>query len=134
MSGIVQISPVKSGTLQVYWPEANVLISAARIQSLGSRITTRKCGSKRPTFKRNNFSESAILRPMNDLPRRKSITSRVIRPGVKFEDESYWDTATPEERINAVWELTRFCYFWQTGDTEEPRLQKSITRVIRPNR
>ncbi len=27
MKGIVQIAPVKSGTLQAYWPEANVLIS-----------------------------------------------------------------------------------------------------------
>ncbi len=27
MNGIIQIAPVKSGTLQAYWPEANVLIS-----------------------------------------------------------------------------------------------------------
>ena len=27
MQGIVQLAPVKSGTLQAYWPEANVLIS-----------------------------------------------------------------------------------------------------------
>jgi predicted molibdopterin-dependent oxidoreductase YjgC len=27
MKGIIQIAPVKSGTLQAYWPEANVLIS-----------------------------------------------------------------------------------------------------------
>jgi hypothetical protein len=27
IKGIVQLAPVKSGTLQAYWPEANVLIS-----------------------------------------------------------------------------------------------------------
>ncbi len=27
MNGIVQLAPVKSGTMQAYWPEANVLIS-----------------------------------------------------------------------------------------------------------
>jgi anaerobic selenocysteine-containing dehydrogenase len=27
MNGIIQLDPVKSGTLQAYWPEANVLIS-----------------------------------------------------------------------------------------------------------
>ncbi|HSE87751.1 MAG TPA: molybdopterin dinucleotide binding domain-containing protein, partial [Candidatus Binatia bacterium] len=27
MNGIIQIAPVKSGTLQAYWPEANVLIT-----------------------------------------------------------------------------------------------------------
>ena len=26
MKGIIQLAPVKSGTLQAYWPEANVLI------------------------------------------------------------------------------------------------------------
>jgi anaerobic selenocysteine-containing dehydrogenase len=27
MSGVIQIAPVKIGTLQAYWPEANVLIA-----------------------------------------------------------------------------------------------------------
>jgi anaerobic selenocysteine-containing dehydrogenase len=27
MNGIIQVAPVKPGTLQAYWPEANVLIS-----------------------------------------------------------------------------------------------------------
>jgi hypothetical protein len=27
MNGVIQIVPIKSGTLQAYWPEANVLIS-----------------------------------------------------------------------------------------------------------
>ena len=27
MNGIIRIAPVKSGTLQAYWPEANVLVS-----------------------------------------------------------------------------------------------------------
>ena len=64
---------------------------------------------------------------------RKNISSRIIRAGDDTEDLDL-DLATPEERINAVWELTRFCYFWKTGETIEPRLQKSITRIIRPER
>jgi hypothetical protein len=27
VKGIIQLAPVKSGTLQAYWPEANVLIA-----------------------------------------------------------------------------------------------------------
>jgi hypothetical protein len=27
MNGVIQIAPIKSGTLQAYWPEANVLIT-----------------------------------------------------------------------------------------------------------
>jgi len=27
MNGVIQIAPVKSGTVQAYWPEANVLIA-----------------------------------------------------------------------------------------------------------
>jgi anaerobic selenocysteine-containing dehydrogenase len=27
MSGVIQCAPVKTGTLQAYWPEANVLIA-----------------------------------------------------------------------------------------------------------
>jgi len=41
---------------------------------------------------------------------------------------------TPEERINAVWELTLLCLAWQGDQTVEPRLQRSVSRVQRSGR
>jgi hypothetical protein len=43
---------------------------------------------------------------VNESAKRKRVTSRVIRPGDPLPDSHFWDGATPEERINAVWELT----------------------------
>jgi hypothetical protein len=71
---------------------------------------------------------------MNNSADPKTITSRIIRPGDKVEDESYWDKATPAERINAVWELTLLCLAWQPNRTDEPRLQRSVSRIQRPPR
>lgn len=65
---------------------------------------------------------------------RKRMTARVIRPGDPAGDDADWDTATPEERINAVWELTLLCFAWQGDQTGEPRLQRSVSRVQRSGR
>ncbi len=54
---------------------------------------------------------------------RKNVTSRVIRPGETFSEEHEWANSTPEERINAVWELTLLCLAWQGNLTDEPRLK-----------
>lgn len=62
---------------------------------------------------------------------RKHMTTRVIRPDAPPLDDAGWDTATPEERINAVWELTLLCLAWQGDQTDEPRLQRSVSRVQR---
>jgi hypothetical protein len=62
------------------------------------------------------------------------MTARVIRPGDPPGDESGWETATPEERIDAVWELTLLCLAWQGDQTSEPRLQRSVSRVQRSGR
>jgi hypothetical protein len=40
---------------------------------------------------------------------RKDMTARVIRPGDPPRDDADWENTTPEERINAVWELTLLC-------------------------
>lgn len=71
-----------------------------------------------------------------ELPlHRKNITSRVVRPGEPLlPEEQGWANTTPEERINAVWELTLLCLAWQKGQTGEPRLQRSISRIQRPRR
>ena len=69
---------------------------------------------------------------LNRPAKRKHITSRIIRPGAAVPDEQHWDNATPEERINAVWELTLLCLAWQPNQADEPRLQRSISRIQRP--
>lgn len=65
---------------------------------------------------------------------RKNITSRVIRPGAPLPEESEEEITTPEERINAVWELTLLCLAWQGDEADEPRLQRSVSRIQRPRR
>ena len=45
-----------------------------------------------------------------------------------------WSGTTPEERIEAVWELTQLCLAWEQAKAGEPRLQRSVSRVQRPAR
>ena len=71
---------------------------------------------------------------METSQNRKYTTARVIRPGDPPRDDEGWETATPEERINAVWELTLLCLAWQGDQTGEPRLQRSVSRVQRSGR
>ena len=59
------------------------------------------------------------------------MTSQVIRPGMEPTDDRDFGGATPEERIEAVWELTLLCLAWG-GSDNEPRLQRSVSRVQRP--
>jgi hypothetical protein len=42
-----------------------------------------------------------------------------------------WCSSTPEERMNAVWELTRQSLAFQGLD--EPRLDRSAVRIVRRN-
>ena len=66
--------------------------------------------------------------------KRKYMTARVIRPGDPPSDDADWEAATPEERINAVWDLTLLCLAWQGDQISEPRLQRSVSRVQRSGR
>jgi hypothetical protein len=59
------------------------------------------------------------------------ITSRVIRPGAPAEPENAWEHSTVNERIAAVWELTRQCLAWNRDPKDEPRLQRSVSRIQR---
>ena len=65
---------------------------------------------------------------------RKDVISRVIRRGDPVPEEQEWENSTPEERINAVWDLTLLCLAWQNVQTDEPRLQRSVSRIQRPGR
>jgi hypothetical protein len=61
----------------------------------------------------------------------RQVTSRVIRNASALPADSDWEAATPTERIAAVWELTRQCLAWNRKGDDEPRLQRSISRVQR---
>ena len=70
----------------------------------------------------------------NSLNRKNTMTARVIRAGDPPQDDHDWNMTTPEERINAVWELTLLCLAWQGEQTVEPRLQRSVSRIQRSGR
>lgn len=76
--------------------------------------------------------ESCMIYGVNNSKAPRKITSKIIRPGEQEPEEDYWARATPAERMNAVWELTLLCLQWQAGHNDEPRLQRSISRVQRP--
>ena len=63
-----------------------------------------------------------------------SITSRVVRPGQPVPADRDWLDSTVEERIAAVWELTKLCYAWNQDGPGEPRLQRSISHIQRARR
>jgi len=67
-------------------------------------------------------------------PRPRNIITRVIRKGDRPPKEPDWRETTPEERIEAVWELTLQCLAWRQGAAGEPRLQRSVIRVQRKRR
>ena len=71
---------------------------------------------------------------VNTVSYRSNVITRVIRNGEPLTQESHWDSATPEQRIEAVWELTLLCLAWQGKPADEPRLQRSVSRIQRPQR
>jgi len=66
-----------------------------------------------------------------DMNSRRNIVSRVIRPGTPMPADDGWDAATVNERIAAVWEITRQCLAYNRDPNDEPRLQRSVSRVQR---
>lgn len=64
---------------------------------------------------------------MASTPRTRNLTTRVFRAGQAPPPRADWEGTTAEERINAVWELTRLCLAW--SGSGEPRLQRSVCRI-----
>jgi hypothetical protein len=62
------------------------------------------------------------------------MTTRVIRDGHAEPIESEWADSSPEERIEAVWRLTKLCLAWSQELAGEPRLQRTVTRLQRAPR
>jgi len=79
-------------------------------------------------------SAHAIISPMSKEPRNDQIKVRVIRGGLQEPPDDDWSTASPEERIEAVWTLTELCMAWNNPSTSEPRLQRTVTRLQRAQR
>ena len=61
--------------------------------------------------------------------RNEEISVRVIRDGLREPQDNDWSMASPEERIEAVWTLTKLCMAWNKSSVSEPRLQRTITRL-----
>ena len=62
------------------------------------------------------------MRPTRD------ITTRIIRPGDSQPSEADGRDVSMEER---VWELTRQSLAWNGDPPNEPRLDRSVTRIHR---
>jgi hypothetical protein len=69
---------------------------------------------------------------INDSQNR-GMTVRIIRNGVEPGDDGWMDFS-PEDRIEAVWTLTKLCLAWNNHQTDEPRLQRTVTRIQRRKR
>jgi formylglycine-generating enzyme required for sulfatase activity len=65
-----------------------------------------------------------------ERPIRRVVTTRTLKPGAAPPDDD-WAGTTAEERIEAVWTLTLQCLQWNREDGEEPRLDKSVVRIVR---
>lgn len=61
----------------------------------------------------------------------RQVTGRTYRGGQQPSDDTDWLGTTVEQRMDAVWELTRQCLAWGMNAVDEPRLQRSVTRVQR---
>ncbi len=71
---------------------------------------------------------------MLELSPNKEMSSRIIREGQTEPFDNEWNESSPEERIEAVWTLTKLCLAWNNRLTDEPRLQRNITRIQRTSR
>jgi hypothetical protein len=71
---------------------------------------------------------------MSEDSRNEQIKVRVIRDGLPEPPDDDWLNASPEERIEAVWTLTKLCLAWNKPLAIEPRLQRTVTRLQRAQR
>jgi hypothetical protein len=70
---------------------------------------------------------------MDASDRRRTWTGRVLRDAAaeRRADIEFWKRLTPNERLALVWDLTLEAEALRTGHAEVPRLQRSVTRVLR---
>ena len=63
----------------------------------------------------------------------RNITVNMTRKGQEPHDDS-WKDLSPAERIEMVWTLTKLCMTWNNQWSDEPRLQRTVTRLQRRER
>lgn len=71
---------------------------------------------------------------MPQTPSTEKMTSKVIRDAQVEPFDDAWFGTSPEQRIEAVWTLTKLCLAWKETLTGEPRLQRTVTRLQRTRR
>ena len=71
---------------------------------------------------------------MSETSPREKMTVRVIREGQAEPPDNSWLDSSSEERIEAVWTLTKLCLAWKEHLAGEPRLQRTVTRLQRAQR
>ena len=71
---------------------------------------------------------------MSEDSQNKEIKVRVIRNGSPEAPDNDWLLATPEERVEAVWTLTKLCLAWNNPSESEPEFQRTVTRIQRARR
>jgi hypothetical protein len=71
---------------------------------------------------------------MFEVSEPKRISGRVLRDGRGESIDDDWSDSSPEERIEAVWTLTKLCLAWNDQLADEPRLQRTVTRLQRRRR
>jgi hypothetical protein len=71
---------------------------------------------------------------MFERSRRDQMSIRVIRDQRSEPPDVDWSGTSPEERIEAVWTLTKLCLAWNEQPSREPRLQRTVTRLQRTQR
>jgi hypothetical protein len=64
----------------------------------------------------------------------KEIKVKVIRNGLPEPPDNDWLLASAEERVEAVWILTKLCFAWNNPSDSEPEFQRTVTRVQRARR
>ncbi|MEE8587475.1 MAG: HepT-like ribonuclease domain-containing protein [Acidobacteriota bacterium] len=82
-------------------------------------------------LERAGFVTPDLAESLRKMAGFRMITARIVRPGEASASEEDWLDCSVEERLEAVWTLTKICHAW-TGSAGEPRLQRSISRVQRP--
>ena len=68
---------------------------------------------------------------MNERSRR--IVANVARSHEEAEawDLRFWRDLGPEARLEAMWDMALEADVWKGGDGSQPRLQRSVCRLIR---
>jgi hypothetical protein len=105
--------------------------SATARSSTSSRGSERRRYGRTQVFRRYNRIEGDLR--MATAPARV-VTLDIQRPGEAPVQRDEWRNCSPEERLAAVWTVTQACMGWNAEGNGEPRLQRSVAHIQRPQR